>query len=76
VKSLVAGQWHFIVQQDGKIELYDWHNDPQESRNLAESAEGAEIIKTSTAKLEAWVPEAKQRAARRPDADGGARQGP
>jgi arylsulfatase A-like enzyme len=76
VKSLIAGQWHFIVQQDGKIELYNWHNDPQEFKNLAESAEGAEIVKALTARLEAWVPQAKQRAAKRPVADGRARQAP
>jgi arylsulfatase A-like enzyme len=76
VKSLIAGQWHFIVQQDGHMELYDWHSDPEEIKNLANAPEGAEIVKSLTAKLEAWVPETKQRAKSGLESEGIARKLP
>jgi arylsulfatase A-like enzyme len=63
VKSLIADQWHLIVQQDGKMELYDWHGDPSEAQDLAGTREGQDVVKVLTEKLEAWVPEARERAA-------------
>jgi hypothetical protein len=63
VKSLLAGQWHLIVQQDGKLELYDWHRDPSETQDLAGTEENRNVIKRLTEKLDAWVPEARERAA-------------
>jgi arylsulfatase A-like enzyme len=61
VKSLIAGRWHLIVQQNGNIELYDWHDDPAESKNLAESDVHREVVRRLMEKLEAWVPETKNR---------------
>ncbi|MCL4523077.1 MAG: sulfatase-like hydrolase/transferase [Acidobacteria bacterium] len=76
VKSLIAGQWHLIVQQDGKIELYDWHKDPGELNNLAQSEEGREVVKQLTEKLAAWVPQAKEWAAQKANTAAGSKQAP
>lgn len=34
VRSILTSRWHFILQQDGKVELYDWSVDPAETNNL------------------------------------------
>ncbi len=33
VKSLINSHWHFILQQNGKTELYEWPEDSQEEKN-------------------------------------------
>jgi len=38
VRSLVRGDLHFILQEDGKMELYDFVKDPREATNLAGTA--------------------------------------
>jgi arylsulfatase A-like enzyme len=40
LKSLVTEQWHFILSESGRAELYAWREDPNETRNLAESPAG------------------------------------
>ncbi|MBZ5704023.1 MAG: sulfatase [Acidobacteriia bacterium] len=40
MKSLVSGQWHFIVHKTFGDQLYDWVYDPNESLNLIGSPEG------------------------------------
>lgn len=37
MKSVIRGNYHFIVDGDGKEELFDWTSDPDEKTNLAES---------------------------------------
>ena len=51
-KSLVTPKWHLIVHDKLGAELYDWKDDPRESRNLAAGADGqrlgAELIEMSS----------------------------
>jgi arylsulfatase A-like enzyme len=43
--SLVAGGYHYIRNQgDGREELFDFHNDPLEEYNLAETDEGQQVV--------------------------------
>lgn len=39
IRSVVSGDLHFILQEDGKMELYDWTQDPGEVHNLVDSAD-------------------------------------
>ena len=52
IKSLVTSRWHFLLQQDGKVELYNWAHDPQELRNLADTAVGQSIAAKFRGRLE------------------------
>jgi arylsulfatase A-like enzyme len=40
MRSLVTPRWHVITHEKFGHQLYDWANDPNESRNLIDSAEG------------------------------------
>jgi arylsulfatase A-like enzyme len=40
LKALVTPQWHYILHEKLGPELYDWHNDPGELRNLIFTPEG------------------------------------
>jgi arylsulfatase A-like enzyme len=40
MRSLVTPRWHLITHEKFGNQLYDWANDPNESRNLIDSAEG------------------------------------
>jgi len=44
LKSLADPQWHLIVAQADPEELYDYSQDPIESRNLAKTSEGKAVI--------------------------------
>ena len=37
MKSLIRGNYHFIADGDGREELFDWKNDPDEKNNLVQS---------------------------------------
>ena len=39
VRSVVSGNMHLIVQEDGKMELYDWSNDAAEEHNLIQKTD-------------------------------------
>ncbi len=52
VKSLVTSEWHLILQQNGKVELYDWGSDPAELHNLADSPENRALLEDLRRKLE------------------------
>jgi arylsulfatase A-like enzyme len=43
-RALVGPQWHYIKHETLGTELYNWRQDPLESRNLADSEEGQAII--------------------------------
>src|SRR6266496_567463 len=43
MKSVVSGQWHLIVHEKFGEQLYDWHNDPGEAKNLIQTPEGQNI---------------------------------
>lgn len=51
VKSVVTSEWHFILQQNGKMELYNWESDPRELQNLADSPEGQPLVSELRRKL-------------------------
>jgi len=40
MRSLVTPRWHLITHEKFGNQLYDWTNDPNESRNLIDSPEG------------------------------------
>ena len=45
MKSLSTAQWHLILYEEGKVELFRTDQDVQEAQNLANTAEGHEVIK-------------------------------
>lgn len=40
LRSLVSPEWHLISHENLGDQLYDWAHDPQETRNLANTAQG------------------------------------
>jgi arylsulfatase A-like enzyme len=44
MKSISTSQWHLILYEEGKVELFRTDHDPSESTNLAVTSEGREII--------------------------------
>jgi arylsulfatase A-like enzyme len=40
MKSIVTPRWHLITHEKYGQQLYDWANDPDESRNLIDTTEG------------------------------------
>lgn len=58
IKSLITSRRHFILEQNGQVELYDWPSDPREARNLADSPEERSAIETLGTKLAEMVPQA------------------
>jgi arylsulfatase A-like enzyme len=40
MRSLVTPRWHLITHEKFGPQLYDWANDPEESRNLIDTTEG------------------------------------
>lgn len=44
MKSLIRGNYHFILDGDGKEELYDWKTDPDEKNNLAQSESSRPVL--------------------------------
>jgi arylsulfatase A-like enzyme len=53
VRSLVENQWHFVLQQDGTVELFDLRRDPADLENLAGKAETAGLAEQFRARLAA-----------------------
>jgi len=53
VKSLVRGQWHLLLQENGKVELFNWKEDPLEVDNLAEDPAHKSVAGELGAALEA-----------------------
>jgi arylsulfatase A-like enzyme len=52
LRSLVDRQWHFILRQNGEMELYDLVQDPEETNNLAPSPDHAAVVRRLRDKLE------------------------
>jgi arylsulfatase A-like enzyme len=42
-ESLIAGQWHLLITGGQKPQLFNWHADPQELHDLAETPEGQTV---------------------------------
>jgi len=55
MKSVVAGGYHYIQYGDGKEELFDFENDPEEKDDLANSMEYAEMLKQMRLSVETGV---------------------
>jgi arylsulfatase A-like enzyme len=53
LRSLVAEQWHFILSESGRAELYAWREDPAEVHNLAESEKGRQVVEEMKQRLNA-----------------------
>ena len=43
MKSLVTAQWHLIVHKTLGEQLYDWHHDSAETKNLIDTPEGQQV---------------------------------
>ncbi len=44
LKSVATAKWHYILQQDGTVQLYAWPKDPTETQNLATTPEGQQVV--------------------------------
>ena len=51
LQSLVTDQWHLILSDVGRAELYAWRVDPEENHDLADTAEGQIVVKELTQQL-------------------------
>ena len=51
LKALITDQWHFILSDSGREELYAWPKDRDESENLANNSEFSKIIGELKTKL-------------------------
>lgn len=52
LKSLITSQWHLIESESGALELYAWHQDPNEADNLAGTAAGKNLVPEIRKKLQ------------------------
>ena len=52
LKSLVTPQWHYILNEKLRPELFDWRSDPREARNLIDSAAGQAVSASLKSRLE------------------------
>jgi arylsulfatase A-like enzyme len=52
IRCAINSRWHFIVNEKGEKELYDWPADPGETRNLAATPELQEIIASMSAQVD------------------------
>jgi hypothetical protein len=53
MKSLVTPQWHLIMHQKLRDQLYDWVHDPGELHNLINTQEGRSIAAILGSEVEA-----------------------
>jgi arylsulfatase A-like enzyme len=52
LKSVLTERWQFILNQSGKMELYDLAEDPKQLRNQANSVEHSALVQSLRAKLD------------------------
>ncbi|MCC7353649.1 MAG: sulfatase-like hydrolase/transferase [Anaerolineae bacterium] len=45
LRSLVTDEWHFILSDTGRAELYAWRADPKENHDLVDTPEGRIVVK-------------------------------
>ena len=55
LKSLLTDQWHLILYESGRAELYSWRKDPEEAHNLADDPEAQEVIQQLKGQLQALL---------------------
>lgn len=66
VRSAFVGRWHYIINADGRMELYDIVEDPREERNLAGEEMFADRLAAARAAFEAeWTDTGRQPRLRR-----------
>jgi arylsulfatase A-like enzyme len=53
--SLMTSRYHYILDERGQRQLFDWHKDPQEENNLASLAEYPTTLSAMEGLLEAKV---------------------
>ncbi len=51
LKSVITERWHFILQKDGKVELFEWPADLAETRNLAGTPDGKKVVEDLQARI-------------------------
>jgi arylsulfatase A-like enzyme len=51
LKSLVTDEWHLIVSDSGKSELYAWRRDPKEENDMAHTGVGQIVVRELTERL-------------------------
>jgi hypothetical protein len=56
MRSVVASGYHYIWHEAGIEELYDFSGDPDELRNIADTAQGRQTIAELRRVLERAVP--------------------
>ena len=44
IRSLASTDWHYIEHEQSGTELYDWNDDPLESDDLSQSADGQAVL--------------------------------
>jgi hypothetical protein len=52
MKSVVTTRWHLIVHKELGDQLYDWLHDPGEENNLIHTAEGQQVARELSSRLE------------------------
>jgi len=55
IKSLLRGRFHYIKYENGTEELYDFQNDPNESSDLIDAAEGRQTLEQFRTELRAML---------------------
>ena len=55
MRSLVTPQWHLIAHEKFGYQLYNWADDPDESRNLIGTSEGRATALRLAAQFDAWT---------------------
>ena len=53
MRSLISDRHHYILNHDGREELYDFHADPAERHNLADADEAQALITRFRARVAA-----------------------
>ena len=56
LKSIMKGQWHLILKQNGEVELFDWKKDPAEQNNLFDAPESLPTVHSLIRDLQAALP--------------------
>jgi arylsulfatase A-like enzyme len=55
LRSLLTDEWHLIVSDSGKSELYAWKRDPREENDLAKTEAGQVVVRELLERLNSQV---------------------
>ncbi len=73
IHSLVSDRWQFILEESGRVELYDLKTDPAELQDVSSAAENQQLVSGFRARLTALIPVTTAHSRSRPksaEADG------